>query len=99
MSWDTYLRSLFALVFVMLLITATGWAIRRFGPGTLRAGPRRKRRLSLAEVLPLDGRRRLVLVQRDGVEHLLVIGGNADLVVERGIAAGSPVFPDESGAR
>jgi hypothetical protein len=33
----------------------------------------------------VDGRRRLVLVRRDNVEHLLMIGGPADLVVEPNI--------------
>ncbi len=33
----------------------------------------------------LDGGRKLVLVRRDGVEHLILIGGPMDLVVESGI--------------
>src|SRR5581483_1340423 len=38
----------------------------------------------------VDGRRRLVLVRRDNVEHLLMIGGPADLVVEPNIVRGVP---------
>ena len=33
----------------------------------------------------VDGRRRLVLVRRDNVEHLIMIGGPVDVVVETGI--------------
>jgi hypothetical protein len=33
----------------------------------------------------VDGRRRLVLIRRDNVEHLLMIGGQADIVVEPNI--------------
>jgi hypothetical protein len=33
----------------------------------------------------VDGRRRLVLIRRDNVEHLLMIGGPSDLVVEPNI--------------
>ena len=43
------------------------------------------KRLAILEVAPLDAKRRLVLVRRDGAEHLLLIGGESDLVVERAI--------------
>jgi hypothetical protein len=42
--------------------------------------------------IALDGRRRLLLVRRDDVEHLLLIGGPADLVVESGIGPGGSNF-------
>jgi Meckel syndrome type 1 protein len=46
---------------------------------------RRGSRLGISEYREIDKQRRLVLVRRDGVEHLLLIGGNVDLVVETGI--------------
>ncbi len=46
---------------------------------------RRGSRLGISEFREIDKQRRLVLVRRDGVEHLLLIGGNEDLVVETGI--------------
>ena len=52
--------------------------------GQLATG-RGKRRLSVQEVLSLDSKRRLVLLKRDGVEHLLLLGLNDDVVVETGI--------------
>jgi len=38
----------------------------------------------------VDGRRRLVLVRRDNVEHLLMIGGPTDIVVEPNIVRATP---------
>ncbi|MDD3288093.1 MAG: flagellar biosynthetic protein FliO [Alphaproteobacteria bacterium] len=40
-----------------------------------------RRRLKLVETLPLDARRRLTIVQCDGVEHLLLLGINQDIVI------------------
>lgn len=45
------------------------------------------RRLTASERLHLEGGRKLVLVRRDDVEHLLLIGGPIDLVIESNIAA------------
>jgi flagellar biosynthetic protein FliO len=73
-----------ALVFVLALIGLVAWLMRRFGP-TLRLG--RAGRLRLVETIALDSRRRLVLVRRDDTEHLLMIGGTSDLVIETGIDA------------
>jgi flagellar protein FliO/FliZ len=83
MDWDIYLRSLLAFGVVVALIGLAAWLGRRFGSGGVLRGGRRQRRLSVLEVLPLDNRRRLVLVRRDDVEHLLLIGGVSDLLVER----------------
>jgi flagellar protein FliO/FliZ len=38
----------------------------------------------------VDGRRRLVLVRRDNIEHLLMIGGPTDIVVEPNIVRAMP---------
>ena len=48
-------------------------------------GPRPVKRLEVMDHASIDGRRRLVLVRRDNVEHLIMIGGPVDLVVETGI--------------
>lgn len=45
----------------------------------------RDKRLGIIEQTAIDGRRRLVLIRRDGVEHLVMTGGPIDLVVESGI--------------
>jgi hypothetical protein len=48
-------------------------------------GPKPERRLDIVEQSNLDGRRRLVLVRRDDVEHLIMTGGPVDVVIETGI--------------
>jgi flagellar protein FliO/FliZ len=81
-----YLRFAFALIFVLALIGLASWCARRFGLGGRIAGARAgARRIGIVESTAIDAKRRLVLVRRDGVEHLLLVGGGADLVVEPGI--------------
>lgn len=48
-------------------------------------GPKPERRLDVVEQWNLDARRRLVLVRRDNVEHLIMTGGPVDVVIETGI--------------
>jgi hypothetical protein len=47
--------------------------------------PRPPPRLGVIEQANIDGRRKLLLVRRDDVEHLLMIGGPVDLIVEEKI--------------
>jgi hypothetical protein len=49
-------------------------------------GGRRGMRLGISEYYEIDKTRRLILVRRDNVEHLVLIGGSQDLVIEPGIA-------------
>lgn len=77
-----------AFVFVISLMLLLGWAARRFGYGG--ASPVRggKRRLKVVEVLPLDPRRKLVLIARDEQQHLLLLGPGGETVIERGVEGG-----------
>ena len=56
------------------------------GPGFLRG---RERRLGVVEAASVDGRRKLILLRRDDVEHLIMTGGPVDVVVETGIEKSS----------
>lgn len=87
MSLGDYLQSAFAFGFVIALIALAALAARRFGLGH---APRREgqRRLTISEAAPLDARYKLVLVRRDDVEHLVVLGPNGAMLVESGIAGG-----------
>ncbi len=86
MDFDAYLRVLAALVFVLALIGLIAWAVRRFGlAGALPRLAGGRRRLALVEALPVDAKRRLVLLSRDGVEHLVLLGAASETVVETGI--------------
>lgn len=86
-----YLRFILALAAVLALIAGAAWLVRRFGLFGVNPGRRPdQRRLAINAVQPLDARRRLVLVRRDGIEHLLLVGGANDLLIETGIAAPRP---------
>jgi flagellar biogenesis protein FliO len=88
------LRFLFAFIVVLGLIALTAWLVRRFGGDRLGAAGARGRqpRLAVIDAAAVDGRRRLILIRRDNVEHLLMIGGPTDVVVEANImrAAAAP---------
>lgn len=48
--------------------------------------PRAEPRLSVVEYANVDGKRKLVLIRRDNVEHLIMTGGPVDVVVETSIS-------------
>src|SRR4026209_2345757 len=85
-------RFFIAFLVVLALIGLTAWLVRRFGANRLGNASRgRQPRLAVIDAATVDGRRRLVLIRRDNVEHLLMIGGPTDIVVEHNIVrAASP---------
>ena len=59
---------------------------RMFTRPRMAAGRRSKNaRLAITDAASIDDRRRLVLVRRDNVEHLIMIGGETDMVIESDI--------------
>ena len=91
MELDGYIRFLLALLFVLGLIGLLTWLARRLGLGG-RVIPTtgRQQRIGVTAAIALDGRRRLVLLRRDDVEHLVILGPNSETVVESGIPAPEP---------
>ena len=85
-------RFFLAFLIVLGLIGATAWAVRRFGAGRLGGAGTRGRQPQLAVVddASVDSRRRLILVRRDNIEHLVLIGGPTDVVVEANIVRAAP---------
>lgn len=47
--------------------------------------PRAEPRIEVVEHASIDGKRRLILIRRDDVEHLIMTGGPVDVVIETGI--------------
>ena len=82
----------FSFVAVLVLIGLAAWLVRRFAGNRLGANTNRGRmpRLAVIDAAAVDGRRRLVLVRRDNIEHLLMIGGPTDIVVEPNIVRATP---------
>jgi Flagellar biosynthesis protein, FliO len=73
---------------LLLFIVLATILVRLIGGG-IRG--RRGSRLGISEYYEIDKTRRLVLVRRDGTEHLLLIGGPQDVVVEGGIGVNAAV--------
>ena len=72
---------------LLLILILLVLLMRVFGSGVR---GRKGSRLGISEYYEIDKTRRLVLVRRDEMEHLLLIGGNQDVVVESDI--GSPLM-------
>ena len=89
MDLEQYLRFLLGLVLVLGLIVLVAWLMRRYGLGRKARKGTKGRRLQVVESAVIDGRRRLLLLRRDEVEHLVMVGGPADLVIEPAIAPGA----------
>jgi len=74
----------------LLCLALVLWIIRgRPSSPFIRGGRNRTPRLAVLDAAAIDTRRRLVLVRRDDVEHLIMIGGPTDIVVESRIVAAS----------
>jgi flagellar protein FliO/FliZ len=86
------LRFFIAFLFVLALIGGAAYLLRRFGAGAMNSAALRGRqpRLAVIDAAQIDGRRRLLLIRRDNVEHLIMIGGPSDVVVEPNIVRATP---------
>lgn len=82
----TTAKMIIAFLIVLLLIAIVAWIARRLIGAPRQRGQRsRGPRIALIESAMVDQKRRLLLVRRDDIEHLILIGGTNDLVVESGI--------------
>lgn len=81
-----YLYVIMSLFFVIGLIGMLATLAKRLGFGfSAPALKKTQRRLSMVEAMSLDAKRRLLLVKCDGVEHLILLGAESELLVESGI--------------
>lgn len=75
---------------ILILLVLLGLFARQIKDGRLRirgqgGGRTRQPRLGVVDIHDLDRQRQLVLIRRDNVEHLVMIGGASDVVVETNI--------------
>ncbi len=83
---DLPVRVAIATIVIAALLGLTVLIVRRLSGAGAGGGPRsRQARLAVVDSVAVDPRRRLVLVRRDEVEHLLLVGGTSDIVVEPAI--------------
>ena len=77
-----------AFAVILLLLAIFAWILRKIsGHNSQAEGNVRGRqpRLGIVDTFQLDRQRQLVIVRRDSVEHLLLLGGTNDIVVENSI--------------
>ena len=87
MAPEDYFRVIFGLVAVIGLIGIAALIARKAGVASLPASMGRKRRLTVSESLPLDARRRLLIVRCDDREHLIILGAQSETIVDTGFEA------------
>lgn len=51
----------------------------------------RQPRIAIMDSASVDARRRLLLIRRDNIEHLILVGGPSDVVVEQNIVRNTPL--------
>lgn len=94
------LRIILSLGAVIGAIAGLAYVAKKAGVAQIGAPAGYRRRLSVAESLFLDPRRRLVILRCDGREHLVLLGPAGETVVEHDIplADGEPALaaPTES---
>ena len=79
------LKAFAALVFVLGLMGGLSLILRKLGLSGAAPTQKGEKRLKVIEILPLDARRRLAIIQRDDVQHLIILGHNDETVIETGI--------------
>lgn len=86
-SENTILTAVLALAIVLALILLGLWVLKALFNASSNLGRGRSRRLNVVDSVAVDARRRLLIVRRDNVEHLILTGGPNDVVVESNIPA------------
>ena len=94
MSTDDLIKILGAIAIILLFIVIAIAIFRRIG-GEVRG--KRGSRLAVTEFRELDKVRHLVLIRRDNEEHLLLIGGPQDVVIETNIGRYEDSYQEDTG--
>jgi len=82
-TWTLYILGGAAVL--VLAWVAWFWTRRVAGGVFVEGGRHRRHRLAVVDATAVDSNRRIVLVRRDDVEHLVMIGGQNDFVIESNI--------------
>ncbi|HZY67997.1 MAG TPA: hypothetical protein VFE52_05390 [Devosia sp.] len=85
-SMGTLLNAAFALGIVIVLIVLGLWLLKMVTRAGERLGRAPEKRLQVVETASVDGKRKVVILRRDNVEHVIMTGGPQDLVIESDIA-------------
>lgn len=77
MDLVTTVRAIFALAITLGLVGLAAVALRKYGPEAMArfgSAQKKERRLRIKETLVLDPTRRLLIVECDGADRLLLLG-------------------------
>lgn len=88
MEMSDYLKFVMALLFVIALLLLLAYGAKKIGlmaRVTVNSAKTKGKRLDIIEILPVDARRKLMLIRRDDVEHLVMLGNERDMVIEQNI--------------
>lgn len=80
-----------SLIVVIALIFLVAWAVKRFGGSRFGGHHGDEAEPQVVSTLAIDPKRKLVLVRHGKLEHLLLIGGGSDAVIERSMVGGIPL--------
>ena len=88
----SWLRLAFAFSVVAGLMAAMGFILKYIGTHgvAFRKQVGRARRLKIVETLPIDTKRRAVILNCDGREHLLLLSAERDIVIETNLSSPQP---------
>lgn len=80
-------RMMLALAFVLGLMGSLTYLLKKLGVSANLVAPRnsKDRRLRIIESLPLDARRRLVILQCDEIQYLVILNANGETVLKNDI--------------
>lgn len=84
MEWLEYVKFVLALAFVIGMIWLVAYGMKRTGlDKRLRGVTGQHGRLGVVDVLYLDPKRKLTIVQADGREYLILIAGDQASLIDR----------------
>lgn len=90
MEWLLLLKAVLSLVLVLGLLLLTLWAIKYLEVNSSKLKFIKKlgeaRRIEVVETKRLDAKNSIILIRRDNVEHLVLLG-NSNLLIENNIIA------------
>ncbi len=90
-----YIKPFLALVFVACLIGLFALILKKFNLHNTLHNKTSTRKLSIEESLMLDSKRRVVLLRRENKGHLILLGGQNDMVIENDIPLPNTIKEDQ----
>ncbi len=85
MEPSDYLKFFFAMIFVLSLMGGLAFVLKRLGFTHGGLTTTKNKRLKILEVLPLDARRKAMIIQRDDTQHLVLLSASGETVIETNI--------------